>query len=156
MTRCGGILRPAAVAAAALLVLPAAVGCGGQTQPLVICGVTFVQGGQGEPAGTHVVDLGPPRPGMPPAPRSSELPPRNGQVGVGSLGAVVSLGNSCSHGFTVIITHASQLWTVGVARASDGGIVAIAVAPATHEHFYVDVYAYRHGRPAGEARFGSP
>ena len=149
-------MRPLAFVAVGLLVFPAVAGCSGVTPPLVICGVTFVHGGPGEPAAVHTVYLGHPRRGMPPAPRHSELPPRNDQVGVGSVGTLISLSSDCSNGFTVIITHASQLWTAGVARASDGGIVAVAVAPATHAHFYVTIYAYRHGRPAGEVRFGSP
>jgi hypothetical protein len=69
---------------------------------------------------------------------------------------LINVTRSCSRGLTVIITHASQLWTVGLARASDGGITAIAIAPATHQHFEIDVYAYRHGSPAGQAQFNSP
>lgn len=97
--------------------------------PLVVCGVTFVQGGHGEPAAVHTVRLGRTRPGMPSAPRSSELPPRNTYLGVSPLGTLVYLTSSCSHGLTVIITHASQLWTVGPARASGGGITSSRTLP---------------------------
>ena len=156
MTQVRGLTSALASVAAGLLVASALAGCEGVTSPVAVCGVTFVQGGPGEPAALHTAHLGRPEADLPPAPPSSRIPPRNLALGVSVVSILVYVGKGCSHGLTVVVTHASRLRTVGLARARDGGIAAIALSPATNAQVHATVYAYSHGRPVGEVKLDFP